>query len=505
MLKGETMIELMDVHTGEKEEIKSENMFTNGLQNVVDGLVKLSCFNADSSSDLNKELFPIAGNLLGGIMLFSSPLEENANNICPPVSSEAECVGCANIHVNSTNDPKRGSVNKNETVNLDDGYKFVWDFGTAQGNGKIASVALTTKAGGVYGATPNRYGGFLTSPVSDSSILDNFRQLNAASAFGFNTSSDFRFSNILSIEGGDTSMTTSGLDLANILNFDCNKLCFNMAKTEIVNGKFKLFLFDCFMNFSNLKLKDSISGIQRIKNCRSCEICEVGGAFGSGTNLPAIAKHPAEPYVYLVKTTGVSTIAVAKINEPTMHLEFCKSVDISPLRFTSDTSYVWRGTSSYGDSLLATLNGYLYVTSLSGQKKGSFLKINTNNVSEMAIIVPEYPGEYYGPSYYLSLGGGLRPIYQKKRIIVPFGVIEDNKIYPSTFGDSPIRDNILIAGGLVKDVVAWLVHTSGSGRRMSVSIAANAMMTINNLPTPVTKTADKTMKITYIVRDVATV
>ena len=140
MIKGHTKIELFNADTGVKEkEYEKDNLVTNAVQELI-------AFQNMMGRPLNNNVFPIATNALGGIMLFDEKLTEDVNNTNFP--SNAKLVGYAARDTN-TNDAMRGSLNAIESHKTDTGYVSVWDFGTAQANGTIQSVALTNAYAGV--------------------------------------------------------------------------------------------------------------------------------------------------------------------------------------------------------------------------------------------------------------------------------------------------------------------------------------------------------------------
>ena len=164
-LKGEMVIELTDENTGVTETIREENMVTNAVNHIL-GLNPMGVFykasgQYDDQMMWNDTLIPICPNMIGGILLYSSALTENADNIFP--SSAVLPVAYASNDVNATADTARGSMNLTESKALDDGYKFVWEFTPSQGNGTIAAVALTSALGGktVYGNDINSSFGYL--------------------------------------------------------------------------------------------------------------------------------------------------------------------------------------------------------------------------------------------------------------------------------------------------------------------------------------------------------
>lgn len=149
-LKGTMVLELTDVNTSEVETVTEENMITNAVNNIL-GTNPMGIFYAatgeyDDAVLWNGTLLPICPNMIGGILLFSNTLEENADNVYQYSANLP--VAYASNNVNSTANLARGSLNLTESKALDNGYKFVWEFTPSQGNGTIAAVALTSALGG---------------------------------------------------------------------------------------------------------------------------------------------------------------------------------------------------------------------------------------------------------------------------------------------------------------------------------------------------------------------
>ena len=80
------------------------------------------------------------------ILLFNNEIPENTNEYY--ANDTNTIIGYSNNNVNTNKDPLRGSTNVIDTKELDNGYKFVFDFATSQGNGLISSIALTSTWGG---------------------------------------------------------------------------------------------------------------------------------------------------------------------------------------------------------------------------------------------------------------------------------------------------------------------------------------------------------------------
>lgn len=83
-LKGTATIELTDVNTQEVETYVEENMVTNAVNNIL-GLNPMAVFYCEEEYNTGivwtDNLMPICPNMIGGILLFSKVLEENADNI----------------------------------------------------------------------------------------------------------------------------------------------------------------------------------------------------------------------------------------------------------------------------------------------------------------------------------------------------------------------------------------------------------------------------------------
>lgn len=148
MLKGKTTIELTHVETKKTERYVEENLITNAVPDLLrlnpSGL--MYPIQLHRAVEFGKELFPLATKCYGGILLFENPLEEDAKKIIVP--SDNPIVGYSSNDVNETDNPKRGSANLTESGQIENGYKFVWDFSTSQGNGRISALALTHYNGG---------------------------------------------------------------------------------------------------------------------------------------------------------------------------------------------------------------------------------------------------------------------------------------------------------------------------------------------------------------------
>lgn len=162
-LKGRTTIQIRDAETGLiKAEVTDDNLVTNAVNNILNGA--LNCLMTTSKNGLqNKPDWSgglafsegFAKDLFGGVLIFGSAVTSEANHIIPSTAEMDSFVGCGCQGASLTGDKFRGSLNVQETVIGDDYCKFVWDFTTAQANGDIAAICLTSNAGGAVGFKQN--------------------------------------------------------------------------------------------------------------------------------------------------------------------------------------------------------------------------------------------------------------------------------------------------------------------------------------------------------------
>lgn len=89
--------------------------------------------------------------LLGGILCLDTALSEDATIVRVPAGVGMTANGAYNV-LNTGNPPELGSWNENESGWQQDGsYKMVWDFTTSQGNGTVACVCLSSWYAGMQG------------------------------------------------------------------------------------------------------------------------------------------------------------------------------------------------------------------------------------------------------------------------------------------------------------------------------------------------------------------
>lgn len=147
IIKGHSKIELTNVNTGQKERYEDDNMVTNALQLYMNdlGMYNISPFYMDAVRN------NMIAALLGGVLAFDSHITENAANIIPPTGVGMTANGSYGVTSNDSV-TEMGSFNSAESGWTSDGkYKLVWDYTTTQGNGIINCLALTSAKHGYVG------------------------------------------------------------------------------------------------------------------------------------------------------------------------------------------------------------------------------------------------------------------------------------------------------------------------------------------------------------------
>lgn len=140
-MKGQTIIELKNVRTGEKKRYVDNNMMTNALTKYL----------ANCGLTNSLEIENMVENLLGGIVVFDNTIEEDAEIVYPPAGIKMIGNGSYGT-MNSGETLEMGSWNENESGWQSDGsFVQTYDFNTSQANGEIACVCLTSKMGGYSG------------------------------------------------------------------------------------------------------------------------------------------------------------------------------------------------------------------------------------------------------------------------------------------------------------------------------------------------------------------
>lgn len=456
MLKGETIIELTDVRTGEVEVHKDTNMVTNALDIVLNTLG--SVWLVDRFDDCTKDKnYPLYNHLLGGIVLFPEALEENANNIWCPY--EVDATGFASNKANSGDDRRRGSLNPNESMTVLDGsgkaigYKYVWDFATSQANGVIASVCLTHPTAGY-----NWYG------CKDSAMdqrLVHYTMLQGVQTSHQNSHWYYPVRCFMAdLETGYIYSWTDDGKIIKMRSYPSPKMGLVEAPIFVESNPDNLFT-DAF----------DISTTEFWTYSQSRQFLRLSDTEIIGISTNGSASSP-------------TTVKWIKVNIRTEAIAEGSWSIQAPLN------------RSYG--CVAISNGHMMWVS---NDRKSVYKINLDNIASVAQILYTEDGVIDVDNNYTSLTALPNGVVLGSN----FYILNDVLVPTANFGNNQGNSLNYYTGFWANCYYYFWHHASGSSTgfiaRLNVSLIPQYLATINNLSQPVTKTADKTMKITYTITE----
>lgn len=482
MLRGTTRIELTNVKTGEVEVIEKHNLVTNAIPDLLQ--LNPDGYLFDGSYKLSDDLLPICPNAIGGILLYGEPLEEDPAKYYAPESNPL--IGYSSNNVNESADLMRGSLNLNESGILDGnkGYRFVFDFATSQANGTIASLGLTSKYGGL-------------APYGSGYVSDNFMKQ-------------------LSYKEGSSSVPTSGVinlrAFCNIvsLDYDANTAYFAYVCGANTIRVGKIHIGDLRLVVSNGAYSRNITENIELKTSTFAPSI---GSTSSATSYTAFLDG-GDGYIWGFghanntsgNSSGNASVLWIKISKADWSFTEGKwTIPKQLYAFGSrDTGAKVAGAYTY--SIIH--DGWLYCVAYD---KKSIVAIELSNPSNVVSIARYYSNDIYVPSSADSYVSG--SVFNKVGNVVYFagGCIRNKSVTGVTFSmgsnaDAPQAIRRVPVPGLICGpyLFGFNVYSKGSNAyaiRRTIYLMASYLATINNLDTPVTKTADKTMKITYILRE----
>lgn len=457
-LKGTMVMELTDVNTSEVETVTEKNMITNAVNNIL-GLNPMGVFYAatgeyDDAVLWNESLLPICPNMIGGILLFSNTLEEDADNIY--VGSDNLPVAYASNNVNSTSNTARGSLNLTESKALDNGYKFVWEFTPSQGNGTIAAVALTSALGGQngYGSAVGDASTFLLLKAADIGDMAKARQMVLFEAVEV----DFENNLLYSITAEDSSVIVREIRIPVFtigLNEKLDDSTYKVLENHTITTETFHFLGSYTSYGEFMDGKDGYwYGFSNEGN-------------SSGSAVMVWIKISKEDYSF---TEGQWTLSNAKL------------MDVG----NRD------GAASFPERVVkcCVRNGYLYVPAYN--KQGIY-KINLGNSADVTLI------EFGFTSQWKPLcGSGSCEVYMTLigDLIVAgdFQITADDTVI-HTQGSVRLNDAATPLFQYKHFLLGWGGSYGNEYRNMY--LLTPYLASVNNLSSAVVKTVDKTMKITY--------
>lgn len=468
-LIGTTRIELTDVHTGEKEVHEDHNMVTNALRDIFQP-IGLCC----NEKTYYKDLVPYYSTLLGGLLCFDTELDEDPDKYFPPAS--ASLVGCAVYdQVNSTDNPYRGSYNTSESeVNLEERYvKFVYDFTTNQANGTISSVCLTHQSGG-YTSYGGR--GMKLTPYSKNNLIkkvngDNTLIFSGTNNVGANSSNRTKTSNIVTLDQEFLFLINRELDCAFYFKItDSKHIHITRRRTYL----------------RSVSIFDTPATVKSLVEDK--ELPELEIELKTNQYMSYNYDHATKKLYICTSPNNLSPsghITVTELAYDTWEVKQYDLINTTEVNIDNSCLYSYAVTGGYLYCIGYTSPYDIYKIKLSDP--ANVTKIE--NKSQIK-VTPSYilNGRIYYQSYNdvcFALNTETNEIRDMEIEMLP---IPGSGITRRLNDATPVYDTQLICYVDTYQTSGW-------------QFLCNYLATINNLGAPVTKTAEKTMKITYILQE----
>lgn len=516
-MKGQTVIELTDVKSGEVTKIEDSNFLTSAIQELCNPTFKTH--DTLEAISFREEGVCSLEALTRGLMLFDDVLEENTNIYFPP--SSVGMVGHAGTGTYLGSDATMGSFNVSQsTLNSPTEKSYVWDFTAEQANGIIKSVCLTSQTGGHIG------NGTLTPPEKADASLKSFSNIIKSKLVVQYPEEVYLYTRLpvyISLRGDyllqiDLSKISTGELLFNKTFFDSKRI-------------------DLFNTFAPINsIDDSRRGTSYIghKYSRTEVITKtIPSDFTLGVNFGM-----AQDGRYLYFTSGASQQESSESNAwgPGNELKLLK-IDLEALTFEvlSVVNTTGRAISirvpytalSSAGNTFAVADSYMFVKGwVNSSGKTELYAINLrNNTDVKQITDAEGRTQVIGSTsqssfplpFIMNMSGKVCFLDTTARVHLSdtqsllccvstkdFKVAYMNTPISSVFSQGPlIQQSNYEANIIPTDIPLYF----GSDKRSAYSLSAtstihlcvvpNYLATVNNLTTPVEKTPAQTMRITY--------
>ena len=472
MLKGRSKIQLFDAATGKKVlEQRDSNMVTNALDIIANlkdeaGLFRwwrysIMSGNTDTADRLGVAgqwmMLPMYQKALGGVLLWDANITEDPSIVVPPpgvyeVGHAGGAYGGSDIY--------RGSYNENESGSISGGWRHVWDFDTDKANGTIKCLSLTSWHGGNIG-----YHGCFEG--DDQYALYNY--------FWFHRDNIHRTCDAGS---GGVPLPGSGWGTSLYLR--------NMG-----DGTLRLYR----RNQTQVWYVD-------ISDPTKLSILDGGLKCGETVFLPITPINDRSAmYVY---QNQIHDIGMSVANQLVHKIYSLEGEEISSKVINLPFSYV----NTYHPIPAVYRDGYYYCiphndvniikVDAQGQQVGSFPFLRAATDQARGAVINEYNNEILF-SVYTGDQTCYLPVAVNGRDETAFRAINN-----SSFRN--ISHNSVTSGPYPQyvktdDPDSLFVYFGQLGENITPLVNTGYLATINNLQTPITKTAAQTMKITYEIYD----
>lgn len=475
MIKGHAVIELKDVETGAVQRVEHDNMVTNGLKYcLTPWMGKFSYATGgstpqkmlDETTETRKSgNRSMMNHLLGGIFLFQNNLEEDVDNTAFPLDNPL--TGKASWDAYNGIDTYRGSYNEKESGLQDDGsYKHVWDFSTSQANGQISALALTTYKGGICG------NGFKDWNSTETAIREepffNVGQIRISKEREGEYCSPF-----LRVSSNEVYYVADQYCLTYNAGY-ADRYLGNAGKIFFKKKKFPLGRLSPFYDYYNQFHSEDVE----------IEIPEEFAIYAANGQCRG---RTSDSYLYIYKYIHeYNTTMIAGDSYKILRIKK-SDLSVEVITLTNNTPYAMMREVDFTDDFC-------------------FLRTNSNPYSVYAVKIADNEIVHLG----INISSELRKIgdyiYGKENTNHTYCInpeTMETKCHPE-FNINNVANNWYGSTEKITPNVYLQFVTNyykGLYNYADIYISANTLMTVNNLLSPVVKTAAQTMKITYTIQE----
>lgn len=456
MLKGHADIYLMDAKTGEVvDERHEDNIVTNAVQELIS-------MNPYGLMNGLQSYLPLATKALGGVLLFPEAINESASNY---FAKGQWPTGYASNGTDTRSDPLRGNFNANESYATSNGYRLVWDFGTADANGEIACVCLTSDEGGRgYDMSNYDYTASMEHKLNDGTVL-LFKNGNSAE-----TPQAYHNGSFYKIDVTDDS--TRGEPVTCVMKkwtVDPHRQPVGRAYSVDITSTDSI-------DLSSTHIVSVGSGYYASSRYRRYTYWDESGCRIFQSDYLQASERSGYYYVCTIGWDGsVSEVAIP-------YADMVDRVETNRSVVRDDWCYIpWSRTEN-------------------NVKKKGFYAVQLSNIANVVELESEFTGNVVSAE-----GGSDNSIYSINpsnaiaKIPVNTGnwtvVLNNGKIVKEW--DASLSYDTSAIYGLIGSYYLATQTYSGAPASKALRSKTTYLATINNLASPITKTADRTLKIVY--------
>lgn len=479
-IKGKTTFELTDVNTGEVEIIEDNNMVTNALQ---DFMLTYGIFNKSIFIDSNR-ISELYSNLLGGLFLFDTALDENVDNTFMPAGVKMIGNGSRDVS-NSGEVTELGSYNTTESgVQSDGSIKFVYDFSTAQANGTIACACLTSQTGGYMGmGSQNSY---VTNKSIDAHQAKG--QLQNEVYFSLPGAGDKYFNILYPVYNENAIYCT------NPYNIDYEAS--NASQHWSVTKKIEILrLRACFTSVSIKDSQNLNKVIDRFEVDIPQDILDYMGTY-TATVMPIGDSFNGNIFLIFYKGYLPDNIAIGSY---CWIMKIDKDRNATAYKFTNNTNETLSFYNYQSYRSCYTINGdYLWLVGYNSTELYGINYSDSTQIIETGVALGATRSHHLCSIAENLIGVGLpsnNTSYNNNAYSIYDAI---NRTYKYVNGYEYKNNYMYIPFADKKGVYLKVYETGG---KMEITKDVRYLATINNLSEPVVKTSSKTMKVTYTITE----